>query len=509
MMTVYLVTCTLEKGVIALLPMVLFPMLKLAPASKLPTQYFPDGAITFIGYSVLVAALDMNQVPKHLALQLVKRFVGNTPKSLLAGFMVTTWLLSAFLPAYVVLPVMHSIATQVIAAIRQIATIVRSESILAATAEIEQPEDVIEYLLDSGRHHESQCVIKLKYLKKVERAIFLAITICSALGDAAFPIGSEEIFMAKAVLETSSIASIETLKSSLFLTWSCLGLPLSLFLSAVAWTGLVGFYIGFGSTPLEPNEIDTVPSTLAYIKCYLMSPLGPGHYMIVVNFTIFILLLFCRIFVSLGPDLFIGWQVISPMFVSESTAAIFMTVLLALTPGTMHKKKADDSRGKRRFGLGTVQKPNMVVDIENDLMRGFPLGSLLTLGSVTAIIFVAQRIGLIATLTNLIHSITVDSNSIVISSMTILGLSFFSIFLPKQLVLLVMPIVLGIEKSRGMIPFCLGGPTAIAISMTTNLLYMKSWNTHCKFFSRVRNFQFFLLTTNFHPFSGLCICIGV
>lgn len=86
----------LPIAVTALLPLVLFPLLGVMPATDVAVHYFQDKNVLFFGGLVIAAALETVRAHERIALSTLLLF-GSRPRQLLLGFMIVTAFLSMWM----------------------------------------------------------------------------------------------------------------------------------------------------------------------------------------------------------------------------------------------------------------------------------------------------------------------------------------------------------------------------------------------------------------------------
>jgi sodium-dependent dicarboxylate transporter 2/3/5 len=100
----------------ALLPLILFPLFNVATLQQLAGSYADRIIFLFLGGFILAAAIERSGLHERIALRTIRTF-GTSPRSIVAGFMITTAFISAWISntatAIMMLPIAASIITQV------------------------------------------------------------------------------------------------------------------------------------------------------------------------------------------------------------------------------------------------------------------------------------------------------------------------------------------------------------------------------------------------------------
>jgi len=112
-MVIWWITEATSISVTALLPLLLFPLLKIMPIGEVGANYGSPIIFLFFGGFVLALALEKVNLHKRIALNII-RITGTTPNKLVLGFMVATASLSMWISNTATTVVMLPIAMSVI-----------------------------------------------------------------------------------------------------------------------------------------------------------------------------------------------------------------------------------------------------------------------------------------------------------------------------------------------------------------------------------------------------------
>ncbi|MDO5972442.1 DASS family sodium-coupled anion symporter [Flavivirga aquimarina] len=107
------ITEAVSISVTALLPLILFPLLKVMPVGDVGANYGSPIVFLFFGGFVLALALEKVNLHKRIALNIIKR-TGTTPNKVVLGFMIATAFLSMWISNTASTVVMLPIAMSVI-----------------------------------------------------------------------------------------------------------------------------------------------------------------------------------------------------------------------------------------------------------------------------------------------------------------------------------------------------------------------------------------------------------
>ncbi|HEU5161742.1 MAG TPA: SLC13 family permease, partial [Thermoanaerobaculia bacterium] len=113
LMASWWITEALPIAATALLPLVLFPFLGIAPIAKAAPPYANSVVFLFLGGFILAAGLERSGLHRRIALNVV-RAVGTRPANLVGGFMIATALISMWVSNTATVLMMLPIATSVL-----------------------------------------------------------------------------------------------------------------------------------------------------------------------------------------------------------------------------------------------------------------------------------------------------------------------------------------------------------------------------------------------------------
>jgi len=93
LMTILWISESIELGITALLPIVLFPILGITPFEKVTLQYGNETIFLFMGGFMLALALEKSRIHERFALHCI-RIIGGSPARVILGFMLVIFILS-------------------------------------------------------------------------------------------------------------------------------------------------------------------------------------------------------------------------------------------------------------------------------------------------------------------------------------------------------------------------------------------------------------------------------
>ena len=112
-MVLWWITEAVHIAVTALLPLILFPLLKIMPAADVGANYGSPIIFLFFGGFILALALEKVNLHKRIALTIIK-MTGTTPNKVILGFMIATAFMSMWISNTASTVVMLPIAISVI-----------------------------------------------------------------------------------------------------------------------------------------------------------------------------------------------------------------------------------------------------------------------------------------------------------------------------------------------------------------------------------------------------------
>ena len=112
-MVIWWITETVHIAVTALMPLILFPLLKVMPIADVGANYGSPIIFLFFGGFVLALALEKVNLHKRIALTIIK-YTGTTPNKVILGFMIATAFMSMWISNTASTVVMLPIAISVI-----------------------------------------------------------------------------------------------------------------------------------------------------------------------------------------------------------------------------------------------------------------------------------------------------------------------------------------------------------------------------------------------------------
>jgi len=300
LMAVWWITEAIPIPATSLLPVALFPVMGIMPGKDVAPYYYNSYIFLFMGGFIIALAMERWNLHKRIALHILNTFGSNT-KGLILGFMSATALLSMWISntasAMVMLPIGISI-------------------ILLAKEQQKKQKGII-----SGNSE--------RFEQNFPLLVMLGIAYGSSIGGVGTIIGTPPNVVFLRIFEMEFPQAPEIT----FAKWLVFGLPFVLLFLAIGWATLVyvlfpiGAVKSIASGEIVSNELKALgPMTKAEKRQFII-------------FTITALLWIFRKGIQLGSHFKIpGWaQLLHIPGVDDGTVAIFMSLVLFLTPSGMKK----------------------------------------------------------------------------------------------------------------------------------------------------------------------------
>jgi len=289
LMAVWWITEAIPIPVTALLPIFLFPVLKIMTTASVTKNYGHHLIFLFLGGFIIALTIERWKLHKRIALTIV-HIIGTNQRSIILGFMIATAFLSMWISNTATTMMMVPIGLAVISHMR------------TESAHLKFKRGDNNFAL----------------------ALMLAIAYAAGIGGIATIIGTPPNVVFLGILKSNFPAAPEIS----FIQWMIFALPFTVVFLPVTWLYLI--YIG---APVKKNNEDLKPEV---IKTELKSLGAPGRAE-KLTLTIFIitgLLWLFRADLDLGSIQISGWASLLGLkgYIQDSTVAVIMAVLTFLIP---------------------------------------------------------------------------------------------------------------------------------------------------------------------------------
>jgi sodium-dependent dicarboxylate transporter 2/3/5 len=285
LMAVWWITEAIPIPATALLPIPLFPILGVMPAKQVTGSYGDEVIYLFMGGFFLAVAMEHWNLHRRVAL-LTVRIVGTSPTRMVLGFMIAVAALSMGISNTACAVMMVPIGIAVISQITGL---------------------TIKDIHDAG--------VEKKHATNFAKALMIGIAYAASIGGVATLIGTPPNMIMKGMVQEMYKIDIS------FGQWFIFGFPLALILLAFAWVFLVKVLFPMGDLKLAGSR------ELISDEIKKLGPLTRAELSIAVIGTVMAVMWIARGFIKID----------ALKYVSDTTIAIFGTMLLFLVPVNFKK----------------------------------------------------------------------------------------------------------------------------------------------------------------------------
>ena len=274
LMTILWITESIELGITAMLPIVLFPLLDITPFSKVTLQYANEVIFLFMGGFMLALALEKSHIHERFALHCI-RLIGGSPTRVILGFMVVIFILSMW--------VSNTAAVLMI--------------IPVCIAVVHRLEE------QSGAEKQAS-------IRHFSKALYLSLAYAASIGGIATLIGTPPNIVLASIVRQQANIDIS------FAHWLLFALPFAFILLIIVWLFLSRIVMSKEARELSIN-IDQITSELDN-----MGPMSTHEKRVAIAFGCVVILWIVRGLIDI------------PLFnkISDSTVAIAGAIALFMIP---------------------------------------------------------------------------------------------------------------------------------------------------------------------------------
>ncbi|MBF96416.1 MAG: Sodium-dependent dicarboxylate transporter SdcS [Alphaproteobacteria bacterium MarineAlpha9_Bin4] len=215
LMTIWWISEAIPIYVTGLIPLILFPLFDLFELKEVATSYAHPLVLLFLGGFIIASAMEDSGLHKRIAIKILS-FSGTSPSKIIAGFMITTALLSMWVSNTASTIMMLPIATSVIA------------------------------FFSSQKNINN---------KSFAIPLLLSIAYSASIGGTATLIGTPTNIMLASILSDSYNFQIS------FIDWFMIGLPIAIILIPIVW-----FFLNKVIYKVSSKKSDALENTLLNMK---------------------------------------------------------------------------------------------------------------------------------------------------------------------------------------------------------------------------------------------------
>ncbi len=414
LMAVWWISEAVPLPVTALLPIALFPCLKIMSANAASSLFFNKLIFLFVGGFIIALAMKKCNLHRRIALGIIA-MIGSRPRQIVLGFMCATAFLSMWISNTAATVMMVPIAMSVIEVVGQ--KIGRS----------------------SSKSNDETGAIGQSPPNNFALTLMLGIAYAASIGGVATLIGTPTNLILAQVYETQ----FPQASPISFAGWFVMALPLSIVFLAVAWFTLTRVLF-----PTADNRIFDGRDIIRQERAKL-GRISAAEMRVLIIFlaTAFLWLFRKDINLSIGTSgmAIPGWSNMLGIakYVDDGTVAIVMAILLFIIPSKQHK-------GERLMDWETAVK--------------LPWGILLLFGGGFALAGGFTESGLSQWIGGRLHFLAQYPNGVLVGGIGLLVTFLTELTSNMATTSVIEPIIAGIAKANGIPPLVIMIPAALSAS---------------------------------------------
>ena len=421
---------TLPIAVTALIPMLLYPLFEIATAGELAPKYMDETNMAFLTSIIVIAAFESAGLHKMLALGVLK-LIGIQQRWVMFGFMIVSWFLSMWMQNTMTTALLVPIVLEVSQELSLAISIKRQESQANLQRLADRQNNNNEDIEKQTPHKMADDTPIEKIHRNYKVMLLIAVAYSSSIGGVATLLGTSPNLMMKQQIDSAYLDKGCTSPLN-FLSWMVFSVPASCLFIILAWIWLSCYFCGFLYTfgckksPLDDHKEHVQRVINQMYKA--LPPLGFKQYVVLINVVAMVVLMLTRL---LNNDPIIGWEVIAPGYVKESTAAVLVVLIIFIFPVSVPKENAE---GKWTAPKSILKWP--------ETERAIPTEIVLLIGGGMAAAYGAEASGLARILSELLDDLTSSlSDEIAVCVITIFIVFVTEVMSNTACVVLMMPIL--------------------------------------------------------------------
>ncbi|XP_052051647.1 Na(+)/citrate cotransporter isoform X5 [Apodemus sylvaticus] len=237
LMAVYWCTDVIPVAITSLLPVLLFPLLKILDSKQVCVQYMKDTNMLFLGSLIVAAAVERWNLHKRIALRMLL-FVGTKPSRLMLGFMFVTAFLSMWISntatTAMMVPIVEAMLQQMVAANVAVDASQGTLELLDKNKASELPGNQVVFEDLSEQKHEDE------ETKNMFKAMNLCVCYAASIGGTATLTGTGPNVVLLGQMQELFPDSKDVMN---YATWFGFAFPNMMLMLVLAWLWLLCLYM--------------------------------------------------------------------------------------------------------------------------------------------------------------------------------------------------------------------------------------------------------------------------
>ncbi|XP_058139721.1 Na(+)/citrate cotransporter [Dasypus novemcinctus] len=456
LMAIYWCTEVLPLAVTSLMPVCLFPLLRILDSKKVCVQYMKDTNMLFLGGLIVAVAVERWNLHRRIALRMLL-LVGPKPPQLMLGFMIITAFLSMWISntatTAMMVPIVEAMLQQMNA---------------ASTASLATP-DAVELKEKSGTVTGNQEIFEdpttvqkeEKIKKNVAKGMTLCVCYAASIGGTATLTGTGP----NVVLLGQMHELFPDSKEVNFASWFGFAFPNMVIMLLLCWLWLQYIFLRCNFKKdcvcgAERSAREEAAYNILQNEYRKLGPVSFAELNVMICFTLLVVLWFTR-----SPGFIPGWMSIAWVegnteYVSDATVAIFVSLLLFITPSQKPKFNiCSQSEEEKKIPFYPPPLLNW-----KDTQQKVPWGIVLLLGGGFALAKGCEASGLsdwMGKQMEPLHTIPLAALTLILSSIVAAFTEFTSNVATATLFL---PIFASMARAAGINPLCVMLPCTLSAS---------------------------------------------
>ncbi|KPM09103.1 solute carrier family 13-like protein 3 [Sarcoptes scabiei] len=321
-MVTYWFTEVIPMAITALIPVILFPLLKIVSSEEIAKSYFNGTIMVFLGSLIAACAVKKSNLHERIALKVIL-LTGTSPRRLFFGFMFTTAFLSMWISNLASVALMIPIVS---AAFDQLT---RKQSVSYGTCNnessvyvtLDENSEKRRASVSRNRSVSFSAALKKKESKRLKKGVLIGICYASNIGGTGTLTGSSTNLVLNAFLKNDQIS---------FSDWFLYNLPGLIILVFFLWIFLCWIFIANKKSHLDTKQNEQHVYEILRLQYQKLGPISFHEQAVLLLFGLLLMLWFFR-----APDFMSGWTTIfseNNQYINDSTPTMLIVLLFFLIP---------------------------------------------------------------------------------------------------------------------------------------------------------------------------------